>query len=207
MKRSSFGAFVRSVTSSATNPPVSVAGAAATPLDPKCMHLFQRGWCVHCKGRSTFARGRRHGAAAPGRPRPQRIRRCMPEKDEQQLGLHLLVSIGCRYDKTGKDTDIWVFGTRRPRTLPKTAHSTFTTPGTPDVLAHLPLVARHAHHALAASQPRFVWWEVKAEDGTPSDAQLNFEAVCRSRGIAHVMGGHQALRAFLVKHGFLRGLA
>ena len=94
-----------------------------------------------------------------------------------------------------------MLGTRRPCNLPGIAHRTFQTPGIADLWVFLP-PPRLAVGGPAA--PRFLWHEVKADDGAPSTAQRLFEARCHARDIPHLLGGVDALRVFLIRHGFLK---
>ena len=66
----------------------------------------------------------------------------------------------------------------------------------------MPLVARFAKPGLLPF--RALWHEVKAEDGTPSDAQERFQEQCLTHGIGHVMGGVRELERFLIQHGYLK---
>lgn len=170
------------------------------PSTPRCALpcLYKRnGRCQFC---GNLAPGRR-GRGSRVTPAP---RLCADEKAVQQQCIGLYVAIGCRYSAKG-DTDVYVLGTHRPRALPGIAHKTFQTPGIADLWVFLPppKLLRHAR----SPAPTFVWHEVKADDGGPSEAQLRFEAKCQARGIWHVMGGLDAQRAFLVEHGFLREAA
>jgi hypothetical protein len=127
-------------------------------------------------------------------------RGCAPEKDVQRAVIHLFCRIGCRYDPKGLDTDIIVLGTKRPRNLPRQAHRTFQTPGVPDLYVFLPVLRRYERSTLP---PAAVWFEVKAEDGAPSPAQLSFAARAQFRGLPYRIGGVDEARAFLIEHGFL----
>jgi hypothetical protein len=161
-------------------------------------HLFERAKggirCKWCGERPAGARTRRHGG--------RRVRTAVPEKDVQRSIIALLVHVGCRYDKKGEQSDIWVAGTRRPRSLPGVGHRASQTPGWPDLFAFLPKPRWPVAGLLA---PTCVWIEVKADDGVASDAQTTFMERCRDRGIPHVMGGYDAAYAFLERHGFLKG--
>lgn len=176
----------------------SVAKSPDT-LAATCVHLFERAKggrrCKWCGDPPTGTRVRR-AAGAP------RIRQAVPEKDVQRSVIHLLCLAGCRYDPYGLHTDVYVNGTRRSRALPKSAHRTHQTPGIPDLFALLPLQPKYARVGCRA--PSLVWIEVKAEDGIPSAAQSVFEVGCQARGVAHVMGGVDEVKAFLVRHGFIK---
>jgi len=168
--------------------------APASPR-PKCTTpcLYERGRCKFC-GRPAY--GRRKARARGQAPRP---RACASEKVVQRDCIALYVAIGCHY--SAKDeTDIYVLGTRRRR---GDHQGTMQTPGICDLWVFLPACAPLAKPG--AVTPTCVWHEVKAEDGVPSEAQLRFQQKCFNRGIAHVMGGVDALTAFLIQHGFLVG--
>jgi len=161
-----------------------------------CAHIFKRQSgrtrCQFCGMESPYAQGARRSRPGAGRTAPL-------EKDEQQAILHLLVAIGCRYDKTGLRTDIWVLGTRRRR---GDHQGTMQTPGIGDVFAVLPPLRGALPNAWGFAPP-VLWIEVKAQDGELSDAQENFRATVRGR-CAYITGGLDAVRAYLTDRGYLK---
>jgi hypothetical protein len=123
---------------------------------------------------------RRAGAAGA----PALSRRRQPEKAEQAAIVRLLRLIGAR---------VWVLGTRRPRgDYPGTCQ----TPGLPDLIACLP--------AREGRPPRRVEIEVKAAAGRLSPAQADYAAHARAAGIDHVVGGLDAVLAYLRAGGWVR---
>lgn len=162
-----------------------------------CTHLFERrggspARCRHCGVAPPHARTSRR--ARPGENRSSAL-----EKDVQWAIVQLLVAIGCRHDKKGLHTDIWILGTRRRR---GDYQGTRQTPGIGDVFCVLPPLPG----ALPGSwgfAPPVLWIEVKADDGELSDAQENFRDRVTGR-CAYVTGGVDALQAFLREAGYLR---
>lgn len=153
--------------------------------------------------RCRWCGARPDGRTTTRAPELGRVRLVPSEAQEQRAIIDLLVLAGCRYG-THKDqeTDIYVLGTRRPRNLPKAAHLTRQTPGIPDLFSFLPLQPRFAR---PETPPRAVWIEVKALDGSPSPAQLRFADRAVVRGVPYVIGTADVVRAFLERHGFLKG--
>lgn len=200
MKPAAFRSLVRRISAPegarpARRPPAASQKSLPAGV-PSCAgpHLFERGKCRHCGCRSPFARA--------ARGQGQACRRLDPlERDEQKAIITLLVRAGCHYSAKD-DTDIYVLGTKRPRHLAKEAHRTYQTPGIPDLFAFLPAAMFPIPDRPA---PRCVWIEVKAVDGRPSEAQERFERQCGYRKLAHVMGTADAVLAFLVHFGFLKG--
>jgi hypothetical protein len=178
-------------------PPTVVLRRQTAAAAESCVHLYeyQKGGrrCRFCGDPPPYQRARHAGAPAR--------RECPPEKDVQRDVIQLLVAVGCRYSAK-HETDIYVLGTRRPRSLPGLGHHTFQTPGISDLWVFLPAPRCPRPGMLLA--PRAVWIEVKAEDGRPSDAQIRFQQQCCDRGIAHVTGGVAEVQAFLIQHGFLK---
>lgn len=116
-------------------------------------------------------------------PRPRRPR--VPEKTEQAHIVQLLRSVGAR---------VWVLGTRRRR---GDYPGTMQTPGVPDLVAFV----------LVRDRPkprRLLWVEVKAEGGYLRPEQAEFASLCDAAGVAHVVGGLDAVLARLVSWGVVR---
>jgi hypothetical protein len=104
------------------------------------------------------------------------------EKTEQGSGCQLLLTLGAA---------VYVLGTRRPKGEDQ---STRQTPGISDVIAFLPRATG------------VVFWEVKAVGGRMSPEQVAFRTIvllCERAGLGiyHVLGGYDALIAFLVRRG------
>jgi len=123
------------------------------------------------------------------------------EKVEQQQIASMLRALGGR---------VYVMGTRRPR---GDHQGTCQTPGIPDLTCFLPNArARAATRACqedgaedhVADQIQLLFVEVKSVGGSPSEAQLVFQAQCRRAGVGHVMGGLNAVVAWLLEHGVIR---
>lgn len=113
----------------------------------------------------------------------RRARVRVPEKAEQAHGVQLLRALGAR---------VYVLGTVRRR---GDHPGTMQTPGIPDVFAFLP---KHE------GRRRTLWWEVKAVDGRLRREQIAFQALCGESDLAHVVGPHDALIAWLVGLGYLK---
>lgn len=140
------------------------------------------------------------------RSRPRRSRTAcahdvlprVPEKTEQSHGVQLLAGIG------GK---VYVMGTRRSRGKPCPKCGTFVpegqstrqTSGVPDVMAFLP-----PRPVGGIVRPIFLFWEAKAGDGTESDAQLVFKALCQDALVEHVVGDYNALIAWLIARLYVK---
>jgi hypothetical protein len=96
---------------------------------------------------------------------------------------------------------VYVVGTRRPRGSRcrkcgefVTEHQgTCQTAGIPDLLAFLP----------PRPQAEFVFIEAKAVDGRLSTPQREFRDLCLGARLAHVVGGLDAVIAFLLERGRL----
>lgn len=126
---------------------------------------------------SSSTRGINNGLA---RLKPQ------AEKAEQAAIVMLLERLGAK---------IWVLGTRRPKgDYPGTRQ----TPGLPDLLVCLPRCAR-----LGWRMTRLEI-EVKTKQGRTSDAQLEYQALCRATGISHILGGLDDVLAWLRARGYVR---
>ena len=106
------------------------------------------------------------------------------EKTEQSSGCRLLLTLGAA---------LYVLGTRRPK---GEYQGTRQTPGISDVIAFLPRTKG------------VVFWEAKASDGRLRPEQWAFRTIvllCERAGLGiyHVVGGYDALIAFLVRLGLL----
>jgi len=106
------------------------------------------------------------------------VPRRQPERAEQQAIVRLLRTLGCA---------VYVLGTTRPR---GDYGGTCQTPGMPDLYVFLP-------HGAA------LWIEVKAPKGRPRPEQLTFREHCLGRGHHHIMGGLDAVIAWLIEHHYL----
>jgi hypothetical protein len=113
--------------------------------------------------------------------------RKQPEKIIQQQIVTLLRSIGAT---------VYVLGVHRRRgDYPGTCQ----TPGLPDLYAFLPRAPLRLRHG-----PLALWVEVKAAGGRASAAQEAFVDQCQASGVAHVIGGVDAVIALLVVGGWLK---
>lgn len=108
-------------------------------------------------------------------PRPRR----QPEKAEQAAIVKLLRGIGCA---------VYVLGTRRRA---GDYQGTMQSVGVPDLYTILP---RHTGT---------LWVEVKAAGGRATPEQRAFQAACQACGQAHVLGGQNAVIAWLLEHGYI----
>ena len=109
----------------------------------------------------------------------------IPEKVVQTHITKLLASVGGR---------VYTLGTRRPR---GDYQGTCQTPGLSDLLAFLP-------HRVPPATRRLLFIEAKAQGGRLSDAQRDFQALCRDARIDHVVGDLDAVIAWLLDEGYLR---
>lgn len=109
----------------------------------------------------------------------------VPEKTEQAHGVQLLRTIGAK---------VWVLGTvRRRGDFP----GTMQTPGIADVLAFLPVRGQ-------PNQRVFLAWECKAAGGRLRPEQQEFRDACLDAGVRHLVGGYDALIAWLVEYGHVK---
>lgn len=108
------------------------------------------------------------------------------EKVEQSHVVQALRSVGAR---------VYVIG--RPPRRDAVHKGTGQTPGLPDVLAHLP----HAPDLRVGAHE--LWVEVKARGGRLRVEQVAFRDFCRLAGIAHVVGGLDAVLLYMLQHGYL----
>jgi hypothetical protein len=110
--------------------------------------------------------------------------RRQPERAEQRAIVQLLAHVGCR---------TWTLGTTRRR---GDYHGTNQSPGLPDIIAHLP------------DGGGVLFVEVKAPGGRLRPEQRDFRELCllcRSPfGVHHVVGGLDAVIAYLVRLGLLK---
>ena len=114
-----------------------------------------------------------------------RAKRQQPERAEQRAILDLLRLVHAQ---------VWVLGTVRQRgDWPGTRQ----TPGLPDIIASIPVreiqVGRINRQRLEI--------EVKAPQGRLSQAQGNYRAHALSGGIEHLVGGIDAVLAWLRERG------
>lgn len=118
------------------------------------------------------------------------------EKHEQAAIVQLLRSIGAA---------VYVLGTRRPAGKPCPTCGTFVpehqgtrqTPGLPDLYVVLP-----RRDSAYARDP--LWIEVKAAAGRLSEEQQTFQTLADLGRVGHVVGGIDAVIAWLVDRGYLR---
>ena len=116
-----------------------------------------------------------------------RTRRRQPrqtERAEQEGIVQLLRAIGAT---------VYVSGTTRQRT--DTHHGTCQTPGIPDIEAFLP--ARFESRVLLKV-------EVKAAGGRLRPEQAVYRDLCAVANVPHIVGGLDAVIAWLSAHGYLR---
>lgn len=108
------------------------------------------------------------------------------EKVEQAHVVQLLRSLGAT---------VYTLGTRRRR---GDYQGTMQTPGVPDLYAFLPLRANDDPLGKA------LWIEAKAPGGRLRPEQRAFQAFCQERYIDHVVGGLDAVIAWLIEHDYLK---
>lgn len=113
-----------------------------------------------------------------------------PEKAEQQHIVQLLRAIGCQ---------VYVLGTHRRR---GDYHGTMQTPGLPDVMAFLP--ARREAGGASALARQLLVVEAKAPGGRLRPDQKTFRSCCIDAEVAHVVGGLDAVIAWLIGQAYLR---
>lgn len=106
------------------------------------------------------------------------------EKAVQQQIIALLRAVGAA---------VYVLGTRRPG---GDHQGTCQTPGLPDLYAFVPVVAE------ATVVP--LWIECKAPGGKPRPEQLAFRARCQQASTPHVLGGLDAVYAWLLEKGVVK---
>lgn len=112
-------------------------------------------------------------------PRPPRL----PEKAEQARIVQLLRAMGAA---------VYVLGHPSPSDG-RQFRGTGQTPGIPDLCCFLP---RRGTMRLQ------LWIEVKAAGGRLRPAQADFQALCREAGQAHLVGGLDAVLAWLAGAGY-----
>lgn len=110
-------------------------------------------------------------------------RRRQPERAIQAQGVRLLKTLGAA---------VWTIGTTRRK---GDYMGTMQTPGLPDVLAFLPV--------RGLRERRLLVWEAKAPKGRLRPEQAEFRDQCLFAGVAHVVGGTDALVAWLVQERYL----
>jgi hypothetical protein len=115
--------------------------------------------------------------------KPHRLPR-VPEKAEQQHIVQLLRSLGFA---------VYVLGTVRPKG---------DTPGTRQTLGIPDLFAWTAARDGRPSRP--LWVEVKARGGRLRPEQAVFREQALAAGTAHIVGGLDAVIAWLVAEGYMR---
>lgn len=113
-----------------------------------------------------------------------------PEKVVQQQIVTFIKTIG------GK---VKVVGTRRPRE--DRHHSTFQTPGIPDLIVFVPLPAE-PYSGRVRNLHGYI--EVKAEGGRLRPEQREFQQDCAEAGVEHVVGDLDAVVAWLMRHGVIK---
>ena len=113
--------------------------------------------------------------------RPARV----PEKAEQAHIVQLLRSIGGR---------VYVMGTHRRR---GDFYGTMQTEGIPDLMAFLP--ARR----FTDERPAFLFIECKASGGHLRPEQRVFQEQCDAAKIRHLVGGLDAVIAWLIQTGYV----
>jgi hypothetical protein len=115
------------------------------------------------------------------------MKRRQPEKIEQAHIVAFLRQIGCA---------VCVIGHPSPSDG-RSSRGTGQTPGIPDLWAFLP-----ARGPVAAATG--VWIEVKAAGGQLRPEQAAFRAQCEQCRVAHVVGGLDAVIAFLIDGGWVK---
>jgi hypothetical protein len=124
----------------------------------------------------------------------------VPETAVQAHIVQLLRTLGAR---------VYVMGTHRRR---GDFHGTMQTEGIPDLMAFLPMRDRivgdgvtHREIAIAPVKPRqFLFIEAKAQGGRLRPEQKIFRELCLQATVDHVVGGLDAVIAWLVERGYVR---
>lgn len=120
------------------------------------------------------------------------------ERVEQAHIVRLLRLIGAQ---------VYVLGTVRRK---GDYAGTMQTPGIPDLYVMLPglAVSRQSMKELLLRVPVIpgepLWIEVKAKSGRLRPAQVEFQQHCERMGHAHIVGGLDAVIAWLLERGFIR---
>lgn len=132
----------------------------------------------------------------PRRTRPRRP--AGPRVLEKTEQAHIIQTIG---QVRGK---VYVLGTRRPK---GDYQGTRQTPGIPDLLVFLPPSPGSRTVMNGCSGPsvewRQVWIEAKAAGGRLRPEQVVFAHHCLSAGVDHIVGGLDAVIAWLIREGYL----
>lgn len=112
------------------------------------------------------------------------MKRQQPEKAEQRAILDLFGLV---------KAEVWVLGHPSPADG-RSHRGTGQTPGLPDLVAFVPTVTY-------PSSMQQVWVECKAPAGRLSAAQRGFQLACRRANVSHVVGGVDAMLAWLRARG------
>ena len=128
--------------------------------------------------------------------RPRNTAPRVSEKAEQQHIVQLLLSIGAA---------VYVLGHPSPNDG-RRHRGTGQTPGVPDLLAFLPWRAPLDGLGIESLE-RQVWIEVKAAGGKLRPEQETFRERCEKSGVAHVIGGLDAVIAWLAERGYVKASA
>lgn len=121
---------------------------------------------------------------------PEPVKRRQPERAEQAAIVSLLRKVGA---------SVYVLGTTRAK---GDFQGTRQTPGLGDLFCVLPMPRTSPPSPFGCTP---LWIEVKAPNGRPSEAQKIFRLDCQRAGLHHVLGGVDAVIAFLAEGGWVRG--
>jgi uncharacterized protein (DUF2342 family) len=119
---------------------------------------------------------------------------CVSERQEQGAIIGLLRQVGGL---------VYVLGTVRKR---GDYPGTMQTPGLPDLIAFLPQ-RRSTTPGSIVTPRQLLTVEVKAKGGRLSPAQVTWQRVADEAGVEHVVGGLDAVIAWLTARGYLKGAA
>lgn len=130
----------------------------------------------------------------------------VPEKVVQQQIREALIKVGAK-----------VYTIGRPPRRDAVHKGTGQTPGIPDLLVFLPESPRlvpspldrwpDGSPVMVATPTHMLWIEVKAKGGKLREEQAEFQARCRRAGVDHLVGGLDAVLAYLVEHGYVSEVA
>jgi hypothetical protein len=123
----------------------------------------------------------------PTRPRALKH----PERHEQKAIVGLLSSLGGR---------VWVLGTTRKK---GDHQGTMQTPGMVDCIAFLKRPGDSAREPFAPARV-LLMIECKAKGGRLRPEQAMFREMCLEAEVHHVVGGVDAVIAWLVQYGFIK---
>lgn len=119
-------------------------------------------------------------------PRP------VPERVEQAHIVQLVRSVGGQ---------AWVLGTTRRK---GDYAGTMQTPGIPDLVTFIPLPTFTPKGERCGVHSVLLFIEVKAVGGRLRPEQIVFRDTCHAAGVQHVVGGLDAVLAWMVERGVVK---